>query len=489
MPFDPISELSDNVRNRFYIGGNWIESRSSLRHVIVSPATEEALVEIPLANKTDVENAVAAARSAFDWGPWPKMSGVERSVYLRRLSEEIKQRMPLFARLMTAEAGAPVAFVDRLIQESPRRFEYFAELAGTYVFEERRPTPRGHARVHREPIGVAALIAPWNATLNIFAFKIPAALAAGCTVVVKSPPECPFDALLVAECAEAAGIPAGVLNVITADREEGAFLVASPQVDKISFTGGLQAGLQVAAVASERLARVTLELGGKSAAILLDDAELSVTLPTLAAFSMGFSGQMCVAQSRVLVPKIRLDEMVDAFSSMITNLKIGDPWEADTHVGPVRNERQRDRVLDYIQQGIEQGGRVITGGGRSAGFDKGYYLDPTVFTEVTPNMTIAQEEIFGPVVTIIVYDDVQDAVRLANDSRFGLSGTVFSTDQERAYDVACQIKTGHVGVNGLEMPASVPFGGYKFSGIGRGGGPEGLETYLETKAIFMPGPA
>lgn len=487
MPFDPTTELSDNVRNRFYIGGNWIESRSSMRHLIVSPATEEAIVEIRLADKTDVENAVMAARFAFDSGPWPKMSGVERSVYLRRLSEEIKQRMPLFARLMTAQAGAPVSFVKRLIQESPRRFEYFAELAGTYAFEERRPTPRGHARVRREPIGVAALIAPWNVTLNVLALKIPAALAAGCTVVVKSPPDCPFDALLVAECAEAAGIPTGVLNVITADREENAFLVASPHVDKISFTGGVQAGLQVAAAASERFARVTLELGGKSAAILLDDAELSVTLPTLAAFSMSFSGQMCVAQSRILVPKTRLDEVVDALLSMITKLKIGDPWETDTHVGPVRNERQRDRVLDYIQKGIEQGGRVITGGGRSTGFDKGYYLDPTVFTEVTPTMTIAQEEIFGPVVAIMVYDSVHDAVRIANDSRFGLSGTVFSRDQERAYDVACQIKTGQVSVNGLEMPASVPFGGYKFSGIGREGGTEGLETYLETKAIFMPG--
>src|SRR5258706_10385161 len=253
MAFNAIAEVSANVRNCFYIDGEWFKSRSSRRQVLVSPATEEEFLSVTLASGADVEHAVAAARRAFDTGPWPRMSGPERAVYLRRMVDEIGQRMPLFARLWTAQVGAPVKFVNRVIQHAKSRFEYFANLAETYSFEDRRPTPRGHARVRHEPAGVSALIAPWNALFNILAFKIPAALAAGCTVVIKSPPECPLDALVIAECAEAAGIPPGVLNVITADREEGAMLVASPDVDRISFTGGGGAGVQGASFCGERL--------------------------------------------------------------------------------------------------------------------------------------------------------------------------------------------------------------------------------------------
>jgi acyl-CoA reductase-like NAD-dependent aldehyde dehydrogenase len=486
MHFDPTTEISANVRNSFFIDGEWVESRSSRRHTLVSPATEEDLLSVPLAGEADVEHAIAAARKAFDTGPWPLMSGPERAVYLHRLADEIGRRIPLFARLWTAQVGAPVTFVNRLVQNAKSRFEYFADLSETYAFEDERPTSRGHARVRREPVGVSALIAPWNAFFNIIAFKIPAALAAGCTVIVKSPPECPLDALVIAECAAAAGLPPGVFNVIAADREESAMLVASRDVDRISFTGGVATGVQVASSAAGRLARVTLELGGKSAALLLDDAELSSVLPTLAGFAMGFSGQMCVAQSRILVPKNRLKEVVDAVAAMAASLKVGDPWDEATQIGPVLNQRQMDRILGYIRTGLKQGGRTVVGGGRSVGFKKGYFVDPTVFTDVTPAMTIAQEEIFGPVLTVMTYEDVDDAVRIANLSDFGLSGTVFSRDTECAYDVACRIRAGHVGVNGLEMPASVPFGGYKMSGIGRGGGHEGLESYLETKAIFMP---
>ncbi|MFF3950666.1 aldehyde dehydrogenase [Streptomyces sp. NPDC001902] len=486
--FDLSSAVSAGTGQGFYIGGRWVSPSGTRRAPIVSPSTEEELLHVPLADTRDVERAVAAARTAFDEGPWPRMSAHERAAHLRQLADQVRRRLPLLARLWTAQVGAPVAFAEGLVQAGQSRFDYFAKLAGSYAFEDRRPTSRGHARVTREPVGVAALFAPWNATFNIFAHKIPTALAAGCTVVVKSPPESPLDALVVAECAEAAGLPPGAVNVITADREESQTLVASPGVDKISFTGSVPTGRAVATAALERFARVTLELGGKSAAILLDDVDLQDTLDTLTPLSMPFAGQICFAQTRILAPRSRIAEVLGAYADRVRLLRVGDPWSRTTQVGPVLNERQLRRVLGYIDSGRREGARVVTGGGRSPGHEHGHYVLPTVFADVEPGMKIAREEIFGPVVTVQAYEDVDQAVAIANATDFGLSGSVHGADPERAYQVARRVTTGQLSVNGFELAPSVPFGGRKSSGLGREGGPEGLEAYLETKAVFMPGP-
>jgi acyl-CoA reductase-like NAD-dependent aldehyde dehydrogenase len=484
-----LSALSSNVRTRFYIDGEWIASHSSAQYALISPSTEEPFMTVPLADKVDVQRAISAARQAFDNGPWPKMSGPERGVYLKRLTEEVRKRLPLLAQLWTDQVGAPITFAQGLIPAGISRFEFFSSLVDTFEFEDSRPTKRGHARVRREPVGVTALIAPWNATFPIVSHKIAAALAAGCTVVVKSPPESPLDALIIAECAAAADIPPGVLNVITAGRDEGAQLVQSPEIDKISFTGSVATGQWIARAAADRMARVTLELGGKSAAVLLDDADLSSALAALVPFTMPFSGQICFAQTRILVPKARHDEVVAAYTKIISALKVGDPRQADTRIGPVLNATQRQRIHGYIERGISEGATLVIGGTGNAGFERGYFVEPTVFSNVTSTMTIAQEEIFGPVVSIMPYDNIDDAVRIANDSPYGLSGSVYGRDPERAYEVACRIRTGSIGINGVELAANVPFGGVRQSGIGREGGREGLEAYLETKAVFMPTPA
>lgn len=484
--FDTQSELNENVLSRFYVNGRWVLPGTSETVTLIAPSTGQPFVRVPLADAGDVDRAVDAARKAFDTGPWPRMSGGERAAYLRRMSVALASRMTILSRIWTAQVGAPIGFADMFVPTATAMFDYYAELASTFAFEETRPTRAGEARIIRQPVGVTALIAPWNAQLPILGYKLGAALAAGCTVVIKAPPETPFDALVVAECAHEAGLPPGVLNVITADAERGAHLVAKREVDKVSFTGSTSTGKAIAKACADRMARVTLELGGKSAAIVLDDAELSPTLAALAPVTMPFSGQICFAQTRILVPRIREREFVDAYSAVIGSLKVGDPWDVTTQVGPLASRRQLDRVLGYIELGRNEGARMTTGGGRHPHFDAGFYVEPTVFAGVTPDMTIAREEIFGPVVSILAYDDIDHAVALANNTDFGLSGTVFSGDVERGYATARRIRTGNVSVNGLEMSPNVPFGGFKQSGIGREGGPEGLNAFLEDQAVYLP---
>jgi acyl-CoA reductase-like NAD-dependent aldehyde dehydrogenase len=482
------AEISQSIRNRFYIGGEWVQSHSTRRVSVVNPATELELVDVPLADTVDVDHAIAAARHAFDDGPWTRMTGVQRSDYLRRFVELLARRADLLGWLWTAQVGAPVSFADSLIQTGLARYKYYTEPAADYSFEDRRATARGHARARREPVGVAALIVPWNATFPIMAHKLGAALAAGCTCILKSPVGSPIEGLVVAECAAEAGIPNGVVNVITADRAESAYLTASPLVDKISFTGSVTAGRQIGLMAADRMARATLELGGKSAAILLEDVDLKTAIPSLVPSTVPFSGQVCFSQTRILAHRSRVNEVTDAYVQSIRNLRVGDPWDRQTQIGAVLNARQLDRILSYISQGVRQGGDILIGGGRSANVNRGFYIDPTVFANVTSQMSITREEIFGPVVTIQAYEDEDEAVHMANDTDLGLSGSVFSPNVEQAYKIACRVRTGQVGINGVELAPSVPFGGFKFSGIGREGGPEGLEAFLETKSIFMPVP-
>lgn len=481
--FDP-SEVSENVRSRFFIGGKWVAPRTSARLELVSPLTEKVQFTVPAGAPEDMDDAVAAAADAFENGPWPRMTPQERGRYLRAMGAEVERRLPLFRRVWTAQVGVVNGFASMIIPMVPGYYKFFADLTETYPFEEIRKTAHGKARVVREPVGVCAFILPWNAPLILLSQKLAAALAAGCTVVAKPSPETPLDALILAECAEAAGIPPGVFNVVPAEREAGDHLIRNLRIDKVSFTGSTEAGRHIGAVCADRVARVSLELGGKSAAIICDDADLSAAIPALTPISMPFSGQICFAQTRILVPEKRHDEVVEAYRLAVQSIKVGDPWDDDVGMGPLAMRRQQDRVLGYIEVGRQEGARSVIGGGRGP-FNQGFFVEPTIFDEVTPDMRIAQEEIFGPVVSIIRYRDEEEAIRIANNSKFGLSGSVFTADVERGERIARRVRTGNISVNGIQIDPAVPFGGYKQSGVGREGGPEGLGAFLETKAIYL----
>ena len=485
-PFVPMTELSDNVRTRFYIGGRWREPMGQERFELVSPVTEEVTLSVPAGAASDMTAAVDAARQAFDTGEWPRLSPGERAHYLRRIADEIDRRLDLFQRVWIAQVGAPRWFVGAITGAAAHHFRYYADLADGYPFEEERTPATGRLKVLREPVGVAALIIPWNAPLVLLTQKVSAALAAGCTVVAKPSPETPLDALILAECVEAAGLPPGVVNVVPAGREVGNILISDTRIDKVSFTGSTDAGRHIAGVCADRLARVGLELGGKSASILCEDADIGAWMQSLAPFTMPFSGQICFSQTRVLVPHSRHDEFIDAYVAGVESLKVGDPWFPETQIGPVSMARQRDRVLDYIDIGRNEGARLVTGGARPSGFNRGYFVAPTIFDQVTSDMRIAREEIFGPVVSVISYGRDEEAIAIANDSDFGLSGSVYSADVDRAEAIARRVRTGHISVNGFNLDAVAPFGGFKKSGLGRESGPEGLAGFLETKSLFLP---
>lgn len=486
--FDFEAELSENIRSRFYIGGEWRDPRGSERLELISPLTEQLMLTVPGGSVEDMDDAVSAASDAFVAGPWPRMTPAQRADVLRKMGAAMVKRHATFAGIWTAQVGVPSGFNQMVTGLAPLYFDYFADLATSYAFEEVRPTMQGHARIVREPAGVCALILPWNAPLVLLSQKLAAALLAGCTVVAKPSPETPLDALLLAECAEEAGLPAGVFNVVPAGRDAGDSLIRDHRVDKVSFTGSTAAGKHIGAVCADRIARCSLELGGKSAAVICDDADLDAAMAALVPVSMPFSGQICFSQTRILVSDARHDEVLDAFKRTVDAIILGDPWDEDTMMGPLSMARQRDRVLDYIAKARMEGATLVRGGG-NGGFNRGYFVEPTIFDDVTPDMTIAQEEVFGPVVSILRYRDEDHAVEIANNSLYGLSGMVFTTDIDRGERIARRIRTGNISVNALQIDPGVPFGGFKQSGVGREGGPEGLAMFLETKAIYLPTPA
>lgn len=485
---NPETELSERVRKRFFINGEWREPRGRDTLDLVSPITEQIILTVPGGSAADMSDAVDAARRAFDEGPWPRMAPAQRGEILRKMGEAIAARVPLLSRIWTAQVGATIGFTSMFTGLIPSYYNYYADLAATFAFEDVRPTFQGHAKVVREPVGVCALILPWNAPLILLSQKLAAGLLAGCTFVVKPSPETPLDALILAECAAEAGLPAGVLNVVPAGREAGDSLIRDLRIDKVSFTGSTAAGKHIGAVCAERVARCSLELGGKSAAIICEDADLETAIGTITPFAMPFSGQICFSQTRVLVPEKRRDEILGAYVAAVENIKLGDPWDETTTMGPLSMARQRDRVLGYIDAGRSEGAKLVRGGS-NGGFNRGYFVEPTIFADVTPDMAIAQEEIFGPVVSVLSYSSDEEAIAIANNSQFGLSGTVFSNDLARAERIARQVRTGNISINGLQIDPGVPFGGFKQSGIGREGGPEGLEVFLESKAIYFPGAA
>jgi len=472
---------------KLFIGGSWVEPSSDRRIDVISPVTEEVIAQVPEAQEADVDRAVKAARRAFDEGPWPRMSPEERAAALLRVRAEVERRFDEMALSFTQEIGAPLVVSNLFHQNALKMWNDAATLHKASPFEETRDTPDGPVRVVREPVGVVATIIPWNGPVATASLKIGPALAAGCPVILKPAPEGPVSVMMLAEAIEAAGLPEGVVSILPTGREVGEYLVTHPGIDKVAFTGSTAAGRRIMSLCGERIARVTLELGGKSAAIIADDIPLDEVLPTIVPAGVGHSGQVCAALTRILVPRERHDEVVSAVAEMLDGMKVGDPMEDDTALGPLAAERQRDRVEGYIKVGLDEGAELVTGGKRPAGLDKGWYVEPTIFADVDNGMTIAKEEIFGPVLAVIPYDDVDDAVRIANDSDFGLAGSVWTADIEQGMDIARRVRTGTYGINQYTMDFVAPFGGYKASGIGREFGKEGLEHYTELKSIVAPG--
>ncbi|MER5768615.1 aldehyde dehydrogenase [Streptomyces sp. NPDC001985] len=483
--------MADIVEHRtLFIGGRWTDPAGRDTIEVISPVTEQVVGRVPHAAPADVDRAVAAAREAFDHGPWPRMTLAERIEAVTRVKDGLLARHRELAELVTLQNGCPITVSVRAQALSAvAAFGAALNVAAGLTAEEERPGLTGPLLVRHEPVGVVAAVTPWNVPQLTIAGKLAPALLAGCAVVLKPSPETPLDAYLLAEVCEAAGLPDGVLSVLPADRETGAYLVAHPDIDKVAFTGSVAAGKKIMAAAAENLTRVTLELGGKSAAIILDDADLDAALPHLVMGAFANSGQACVALTRILAPASRYDEIAARLTAAVAALKVGDPSDPATMIGPMATEKQRRRNLDYIRIGREEGATVLTGGGVPDTLPTGWYVEPTLFGDVTNDMRIAREEIFGPVICLLRYETEADAVRIANDSAYGLAGTVWAGTDERGTGIARQIRTGTYSVNCQRFDVAGPFGGYKDSGIGREFGPEGFAAYQETKTIHLPAPA
>lgn len=456
---------------------------------VVSPHTEETIAEVDAAGSDGVDAAVAAAREALTSGPWGRSAPPERIAAIRRLADIYDRRRAEMAETITAEIGAPISFAKRAQVGLPAfMIRAFCDLAERHQWQETRAGFFGSdVLVRKEPVGVAAAIVPWNMPQFLIVTKLVPALLAGCTVVLKPAPESPLDALLLSEMIDEAGLPPGVVSVLPGDAALGAYLVAHPGVDKVSFTGSTAAGRAVAAACAANLTKVSLELGGKSAALVLDDAAPDKVAAGVRSASLSNSGQICNALTRVLVPQARHDEYVDALAAEMSGLRVGDPSDPKTQLGPLVSRRQQQRVRDYINVGRQEGARLIVGGADMPdGLDRGWYVQPTLFAAADNSMRIAREEIFGPVITVIPYRDEDEAVEIANDSDYGLAGSVWGNDTDRALALATRIHSGTLGINqGYTMDPFAPFGGVKASGYGRELGPEGLDGYLETKSIAI----
>ena len=473
---------------QFFIGGGWVDPSSTDTIDVKDSTNERVFLSVAEAKAPDIDRAVAAARSAFDQGPWARTTHQERAEYLRAIASGLRERAADFGDLWPRESGVLHAVAQHAAMGGAATFDYYAGLADTYPFEERAtPSMGDFGLLVREPVGVVGAIIPWNAPLGLISYKVAPALIAGCTVILKSSPEAPAEGYILAEIVEAVGLPPGVVNVVTADREVSELLVRDPRVDKITFTGSTAAGRKIAAICGERIARCTLELGGKSAAVVLDDMDISAAAATLARAECMLTGQVCPSLTRVVVTKDRHDEMAEALAAAFSKVKVGDPFEASTQMGPLVAERQRDRVEGYIAKGKAEGATLVAGGGRPKDLEKGYYIEPTVFGNVDNSATIAQEEIFGPVLSVIPARDEEQAVEIANDTIYGLNASVFTNDVDRARQVAARLRSGTVGHNAFRTDFGIAFGGFKQSGIGREGGTEGLVPFLETKTVILEG--
>jgi aldehyde dehydrogenase (NAD+) len=460
--------------------------RASSVAPVIEAATERPLGNGPHATAGDIDDAVAASgRALRDWKATPV---VERAQLLERLADAMEARAECTSELCSRETGAPITYSRRLNGVvAAAVVRYYAALMSKIDLEEIRPSAIGHTIVRQEPVGVVGAIVPWNVPQVLAAMKFGPALAAGCTVVLKPAPETALDATAFGEAATEAGLPPGVFNIIPGGDEAGAQLVRHPGVDKVAFTGSTAVGRLIAESCGRLLRPVTLELGGKSAAIILDDADLESTMRGLRMVSFDNNGQLCHANTRILAPRSRYSDVIGALAEMANSLVVGDPLDDGVDIGPLVSSQQRERVLRYIECGKAEGARVVTGGGVPADQSRGWYVAPTVFAEVNNSSRIAREEIFGPVVSVIPYDSDGEAVEIANDSEYGLGGTVWSCDQVRATEIARAVHTGTVGINQYELDLDAPFGGVKASGLGRELGPEGLAAYQTAKSIYRVG--
>ena len=452
------------------------------------PATGEYVGKVPLAAAADVDAAVAAARAAFDSGPWPTTPPKERAAVIANALKLMEERKDLFVKLLASRPGS---------RRPPSRrcsgwaamgaMNFFAGPAVDQVkWHEIRNGAYGQTIVHREPIGVVGAIVAWNVPLFLAVNKLGPALLAGCTVVLKPAAETPLTANALAEVFAEAGLPEGVLSVVPGGIETGQALTSNRDIDLFTFTGSSAVGKEIGRRAAELLKPCTLELGGKSAAIILEDVDLASAVPMMVFSGIMNTGQACVGQTRILAPRSRYDEIVDAVSNFVQTLPVGTPSDAAAQIGSLISEKQRARVEGYIAKGIEEGARLVCGGGRPEGLDNGFFVQPTVFADVDNKMTIAQEEIFGPVLSIIPYDTEEDAIKIANDSAYGLAGSVWTTDIPKGIEISEKIRTGTYAINWYAFDPCCPFGGYKNSGIGRENGPEGVEHFTQQKSVLMP---
>ena len=474
-------------QSQLLIGGRWVDPHSSETLEVFSPATGERVGSVPHADATDVDTAVKAARAAFDSGVWSSTPPAQRADIIAKVADLIDERGDEITALVSAEMGAPPSAIATL-QQLPGTgvLRAYANAARDYQWEEYRTGLFGTTRITREPVGVVGAICAWNVPLFITCNKMGAALAAGCSVVLKPAPETPLTGNYVAQLFIEAGVPAEAISVVTGGTETGQALVAHPDVDKITFTGSTAAGKAIGAACAESLKRCSLELGGKSAAIVLDDVDIAANAFMLTFLGLFNTGQACVAQTRILVPRSRQDEIVAAMVEAAKAMKVGLPSDPEAQLGPLITEKQRQKVEEYIELGKKAGATPALESERPAGLDSGYFLTPTIFTGVTNDMAIAQEEIFGPVLSVIAYDDVDEAIAIANDSNYGLAGTVWTDDVERGIEISTKIRTGTFGINWYAIDPESPFGGYKNSGIGRENGREGLESFLEHKSTMLP---
>lgn len=470
-----------------FIGGDFRPATS--RVPVIEAATEKPLGIAGCATPADIDDAVAAAHSS-EAKAWSAAEPAERAETLKRYGAALKARADATARLVSRENGMPISLSRAVNGAFPAALvRYYATLIANSDLEQTRPSLIGHTIVRREPVGVVGAITPWNYPQALAVMKLAPALAAGCPVVLKSAPETALDSLVFAEAAIEAGLPPGVLSVVPGDASAGAHLVSHPGIDKVAFTGSTAAGRAIGAACGQLIRPVTLELGGKSAAVVLDDADVQSTVAGLRSASFANNGQTCHLSSRILVPRSRYDEFVEAIAALARELTVGDPLDEHTEIGPLVSARQRERVLGHIDIGKASGARLMAGGAIPPGQLRGWFVEPTVFADVDNADHIAQEEIFGPVVVIIPYRDEAEAIAIANDSRFGLAGTVWSDDTERATAVARALRTGSVGVNDYQLDIRSPFGGVKASGLGRELGPEGLDAFQVLKSIYRVGPA
>jgi aldehyde dehydrogenase (NAD+) len=473
--------------DRLFVGGRWVSPSSNDAISVVSPTTEEIIAEVPSATREDVDAAVDAAVAALESGVWLDQTLEQRLEVMHRFRALYAKRAPEMAELITEEMGCPIELSHLIQTGTPLAIlDAYLELALDYPFRTLRGRGPSRALVTKEPVGVVAAIVPWNVPQSTLMMKLAPALLTGCAVIVKPAPETPLNAYLVAELLDEAGVPDGVVSVVPADREVSEYLATHPGVDKVAFTGSTAVGRHLASVCGAGLKRMTLELGGKSAAIFLDDADLTQAVEKLRLLSLRNSGQVCSLKTRLLVTERRKQDLIDALSGLLDSMPVGDPRLPTTQIGPMVSKRQQGIVNGYIESGIASGARVVAQQEVPQELDRGYFVPPTIFSEVTSDMKIAQEEIFGPVLSILTYDDVDHAVAIANDSPYGLNGAVFTEDLEHGMRVARRMRTGTVELNGSPAGFFAPTGGFKWSGVGREAGLEGFDEYVEPRSLGLP---